>query len=75
MKDRSQSKEIVVAFDKYCCLNKELEGAVELFQEAGSSRPRGSSKGSSSKKGAAGTAKSDSMNSSNTILTVYAPLN
>ena len=38
MKDRSQSKEIVVAFDKYCRLNEELEGAVELFQEAGSSR-------------------------------------
>ena len=24
-----------MAFDKYCCLDEELEGAVELFQEAG----------------------------------------
>ena len=35
MKDWSQSEEVVVAFDEYCRLDKELEGAVELFQEAG----------------------------------------
>ncbi|KAL7543138.1 hypothetical protein ACHAXR_012434 [Thalassiosira sp. AJA248-18] len=35
MKDRSQSEEVVLAFDEYCRLDAELEGAVELFQEAG----------------------------------------
>ena len=35
MKDRSQSEEVVMAFDEYCRLDTELEGAQELFQEAG----------------------------------------
>lgn len=35
MKDRSQSEEVVAAFDEYCRLEEELAGAVELFQEAG----------------------------------------
>ena len=35
MKDRSQSEEVVMAFDEYCRLDEELEGANELFQEAG----------------------------------------
>lgn len=35
MKDRSQSEEVVMAFDEYCRLESELEGAEELFQEAG----------------------------------------
>lgn len=35
MKDRSQSEEVVLAFDEYCRLDDELEGATELFQEAG----------------------------------------
>jgi len=35
MKDRSQSEEVVLAFDEYCRLDEELEGATELFQEAG----------------------------------------
>eukprot|EP01082_Thalassiosira_pseudonana_P003562 g3062.t1 g3062 contig12:1342168-1343605(-) len=35
MKDRSQSEETVQAFDEYCQLETELEGAQELFQEAG----------------------------------------
>ena len=28
MKDGSQSEEVVVAFNEYCCLDEELEGAV-----------------------------------------------
>lgn len=35
MKDRSQSEEVVMAFDEYCRLDAEFEGAQELFQEAG----------------------------------------
>mmetsp|Transcript_7093 Transcript_7093/g.13926 ORF Transcript_7093/g.13926 Transcript_7093/m.13926 type:complete len:426 (+) Transcript_7093:49-1326(+) len=35
MSDRSKSEEVVLAFDEYCQLNEELEGAKELFQEAG----------------------------------------
>ena len=35
MKDRSQSEEVVMAFDEYCRLDTELGGAQELFQEAG----------------------------------------
>merc|ERR1719401_2606464 len=35
MRDRSQSEEVVAAFDEYCRLEEELAGAVELFQEAG----------------------------------------
>lgn len=35
MKDRSQSEDVVLAFDEYCRLDEELEGANELFQEAG----------------------------------------
>jgi len=35
MRDRSQSEEVVAAFDEYCILDEELAGAVELFQEAG----------------------------------------
>eukprot|EP00571_Detonula_confervacea_P008015 CAMPEP_0172314644 /NCGR_PEP_ID=MMETSP1058-20130122/23014_1 /TAXON_ID=83371 /ORGANISM="Detonula confervacea, Strain CCMP 353" /LENGTH=420 /DNA_ID=CAMNT_0013028563 /DNA_START=72 /DNA_END=1334 /DNA_ORIENTATION=+ len=35
MKDRSQSEEVVMAFDEYCRLDIELEGAVEMFQESG----------------------------------------
>ncbi len=35
MKDRSQSEEVVMAFDEYCRLDTEMEGAQELFQEAG----------------------------------------
>ena len=46
MKDRCQSEEVVVAFNEYCRLDEELKGAVELFQEAGSSRPRGAARGS-----------------------------
>mmetsp|Transcript_9623 Transcript_9623/g.15779 ORF Transcript_9623/g.15779 Transcript_9623/m.15779 type:complete len:442 (-) Transcript_9623:136-1461(-) len=35
MKDRSQSEEVVLAFDEYCLLDTELVDATELFQEAG----------------------------------------
>ncbi|KAL3773773.1 hypothetical protein ACHAW5_002981 [Stephanodiscus triporus] len=35
MQDRSRSEDVVVAFDEYCRLNDELEGARELFQDAG----------------------------------------
>ncbi|KAL7445654.1 hypothetical protein ACHAXH_009567 [Discostella pseudostelligera] len=35
MKDRSQSVDVVMAFDEYCRLETEREGAQELFQEAG----------------------------------------
>jgi len=35
MKDRSQSEEVVLEFERYCELDEELEGAQELFQEAG----------------------------------------
>lgn len=35
MKDRSQSVDVVMAFDEYCRLETERQGAQELFQEAG----------------------------------------
>ena len=35
MQDRSQSEEVVEAFDEYCQLESELDGAWELFQDAG----------------------------------------
>lgn len=35
MKDRSQSEEVVLAFDEYCRLDTELVESTELFQEAG----------------------------------------
>ncbi len=35
MKDRSQSMDVVMAFDEYCRLETERQGAQELFQEAG----------------------------------------
>ncbi|KAL7449493.1 hypothetical protein ACHAWC_001550 [Mediolabrus comicus] len=35
MKDRSQSEEVVMAYEEYCQLESELEGAEELFQDAG----------------------------------------
>jgi peptide chain release factor 1 len=35
MSDRAQSEEVVQAYDEYCQLKEELEGAKELFQEAG----------------------------------------
>ena len=35
MKDRSQSEEVVMAFDEYSQLDVEREGAEELFQDAG----------------------------------------
>jgi len=35
MSDRSQSEEVVETYDEYCRLKEELEGATELFQEAG----------------------------------------
>lgn len=35
MQDRSQSEEVVEAFDEYCQLESELDGARELFQDAG----------------------------------------
>jgi len=35
MKDRSQSEEVVLVYDDYCRLDEELEGAQELFQDAG----------------------------------------
>jgi len=35
MKDRSQSEEVVMAYDEYSQLDVELEGAEELFQDAG----------------------------------------
>ena len=35
MSDRAKSEDVVTAFDEYCSLTEELEGAKELFQEAG----------------------------------------
>lgn len=35
MSDRSKSEEVVLAFQKYCEFKEELEGARELFQDAG----------------------------------------
>lgn len=35
MKDRAVSEEVVLMFDEYCVLDTELEGATEMFQEAG----------------------------------------
>lgn len=35
MKDRSQSEEVVMAYEEYAQLDVELEGAQELFQDAG----------------------------------------
>ena len=35
MSDRSQSEEVVLAFEEYCGLDEEMQGATELFQEAG----------------------------------------
>ena len=35
MSERSQSEEIVLAYDEYSQLKEELQGAKELFQEAG----------------------------------------
>lgn len=34
MSDRSQSEEVVLAYEEYCSLKEELEGAKELFQES-----------------------------------------
>jgi len=35
MSDRASSEEVVMAYEEYCRLLEELEGAKELFQEAG----------------------------------------
>lgn len=35
MSDRAQSEEVVQVYDEHCQLSEELEGAKELFQEAG----------------------------------------
>lgn len=35
MSDRAQSEDVVLAFEEYCGLQDELEGAKELFQDAG----------------------------------------
>jgi peptide chain release factor 1 len=35
MSDRSSSEEVVMVYDEYCRLLEELQGAKELFQEAG----------------------------------------
>uniref|UniRef100_A0A7S2GWH2 Prokaryotic-type class I peptide chain release factors domain-containing protein n=1 Tax=Helicotheca tamesis TaxID=374047 RepID=A0A7S2GWH2_9STRA len=35
MSDRSKSEEVVNTYEEYCRLKEELEGATELFQEAG----------------------------------------
>jgi peptide chain release factor 1 len=35
MSDRASSEEVVMAYDEYCGLVEELEGAKELFQDAG----------------------------------------
>lgn len=35
MSDRAQSEDVVNAYDEYCGLKEELEGAKELFQDAG----------------------------------------
>ena len=35
MSDRAQSEEVVLVYEEYCGLKDELEGAKELFQEAG----------------------------------------
>eukprot|EP00980_Cylindrotheca_fusiformis_P003402 scaffold758_cov104-Cylindrotheca_fusiformis.AAC.1 len=35
MSDRAQSEEVVLVYDEYCQLQEELEGAKELFNEAG----------------------------------------
>ena len=35
MSDRSKSEDVVNAFEEYSTLSEELEGATELFQEAG----------------------------------------
>lgn len=35
MSDRAQSEEVVLAYDEYCQYMEELDGAKELFQDAG----------------------------------------
>lgn len=35
MSDRASSEQVVTAYDEYCGLQEELDGATELFQEAG----------------------------------------
>jgi peptide chain release factor 1 len=35
MSDRARSEEVVLVYEDYCRLKEELEGATELFQEAG----------------------------------------
>ena len=35
MSERAQSEDVVLAFEEYCELKEELNGAKELFQEAG----------------------------------------
>jgi peptide chain release factor 1 len=35
MSDRAQSEDVVMAFEEYTRLKEELQGAIELFQEAG----------------------------------------
>ena len=35
MSDRAQSEEVVLVYEDYCRLKEELEGATELFQDAG----------------------------------------
>jgi peptide chain release factor 1 len=35
MSDRASSEEVVTAYDEYCRLQEEMDGATELFQEAG----------------------------------------
>ena len=35
MSDRASSEDVVMAYDEYCRLLEELQGAKELFQEAG----------------------------------------
>ena len=35
MSDRAQSEEVVLTYDNYCQLQEELDGATELFQDAG----------------------------------------
>lgn len=35
MSERSQSEEVVLAYEEYCQFKEELDGAKELFQEAG----------------------------------------
>jgi protein subunit release factor A len=35
MSDRAQSEEVVLRYDEYCAFQEELNGAIELFQDAG----------------------------------------